>query len=395
MKISKPEIRQQENQLLSTVQVESLDGSSTLWYSVEKKFGDLLTDFSDAPLVALLIPAMANGEDIHISGTISERLFYNLSGPYQPYLQCFFPALRRVSIHPENVQARNQRASGVATGFSGGIDSYSILADHHYSRNVPEAFRLSHLFYNNVGSHGQGEEAERLFRERYARLAPVAERIGLPFIAVNSNLDSFYKKGLGFVKTLSQRNPSVPLLLQGGIVRCMYASGISFKEIAKGNPLNFSYFDLITFPMLSTEALDLFSVGSEYTRVEKTLRVAEIPDSYSTLNVCFSRDSAENCSVCSKCMRTLLTLEIAGLTDLYSASFDLNAYRRSRNKYIRSIFGSHDLYRREIIQFARERGYSFPFRLKLLARLDRLAENIQRLLIRTASRLKRAILGGR
>jgi hypothetical protein len=395
MKISKPEIRQQENQLLSTVQVESLDGSSTLWYSVEKKFGDLLTDFSDAPLVALLIPAMANGEDIHILGTISERLFYNLSGPYQQFLQCFFPALRRVNIRPENVQTRDQRASGVATGFSGGIDSYCLLADHHYSRNVPEGFRISHLLFGNVGSHGQGEEAERVFRERYTHLEPVAERIGLPFITVNSNLDSFYIKGLGFVRTIAHRNATLPLLLQGGIGRCMYASAIDFKEVARGDPHNANYYELIIFPLLSTEVLDLFSVGSEYTRVEKTMRVAEIPDSYSTLNVCFSRDTPENCSTCSKCMRTLLTLEIAGLIDLYSASFDLNAYRRRRNKYIRSIFGGHGPFNRDIIQFARERGFSFPFRLKVLARLEHLAENIQRLLIRTASKLKRAILGGR
>src|SRR5208337_3813778 len=124
MKISKPEILRQENEIISRVRVESSEGIENLWYSLDKKFGDFLTDFCDAPLIALLIPTMAKGEDVHVAGTISERLWYNVSGPYQRLLQHVIPSLRRIRIFPGEVQSRNQRAPGVATGFSCGIDSY-------------------------------------------------------------------------------------------------------------------------------------------------------------------------------------------------------------------------------------------------------------------------------
>jgi hypothetical protein len=388
MKISKPEILQQEKEIVFRVRVESSEGTETLWYSVEEKFVDFVTDFSDAPLVALLIPAMAKGEDVHLAGTVSERLWYNVSGPYQRLLQHVIPSLRRVKIFPEQVRARNQRASGVATGFSCGIDSYCVLADHHYS-DVPPGFRVTHLLFNNVGSHGSG--GERLFGERYARIAPVAERIGLPLIKVNSNLDTFYKKELDFLMTDTPRNASVSLLLQGGIGRYMYASAYSFADVFVGVSDSLTYSDTIALPLLATEVLDSFSVGSEQTRVEKTLRVAEIADSYGTLDVCVSPEKAGNCSECWKCMRTLLTLDIAKLIDRYSTSFNLDVYKHRRSEYIGSVLRSDNPLLREIVAFAKDRHYPFPLSSYLSAPLQyytSLAKRLSRLLLQAVRNLK-------
>ena len=66
MKISKPEILSQDDKIVYSVRIESSKGVNTLWYSLEKQFGNLITHFSDAPVLALLIPAMENSEDIYI-----------------------------------------------------------------------------------------------------------------------------------------------------------------------------------------------------------------------------------------------------------------------------------------------------------------------------------------
>src|SRR4028118_737543 len=203
MKISKPELAKQDN-FQYRVRVSFSEGTETLWYSLGEEYADLVSDRSDAPLVALLIRAMACGEDIHLDGTISERLYYNLSRSYQHVLRAVIPSLRLINIYPDNVQPATQRASGVATGFSGGIDSFSVLADHHYT-DVPTGFRLTHLLYNNVGSHEKG--GSRLFRERYEHIRPTAERIGLPFIAVDTNVSAFYS-GFKFQQTHTPRNAS-------------------------------------------------------------------------------------------------------------------------------------------------------------------------------------------
>jgi hypothetical protein len=113
---------------------------------------------------------------------------------------------------------------------------------------------------------------------------------------VNSNVDAFYGKGLGNQQTHTLRNASVALLLQGGIGRYLYASSYNFKNVFVGATYSMAYSDTIALPLLSTEVLDAISVGSEYTRIEKTLRVAEIPDSYGTLDVCVSPKKAGNCS---------------------------------------------------------------------------------------------------
>ena len=361
MHIHRPKIVKHGQTARYTVQVDHEDRARTLWYEVDAVHGDLISARADAALVALLIPAMIGGCDIHMEGTVSERLFYSVSRQCQALLQTVYPKLHRVNIYAEEVKPAERNAKGVATGFSGGIDSFSVLADHHYTP-PPPGFQITHLLYNNVGSHAEG--GERLFRQRYNRLKPAAERIGLPFIAVNSNVDAFYE-GIRFRKTHTFRNASVGLLLQEGISCFLYASGTDYSLIKTQETYDSAYFDPITLPLLSTEALDALSVGCEYTRVEKTLQVAGLEDAQEFLDVCIRDDNPSNCSTCWKCKRTLLTLEIAGLLDRFDNVFDLDAYRSVREKYLVSVLNSSEPLIQEIVEFANQQNYIFPFKARM------------------------------
>ena len=200
MIISNPDIIVKNGYLNYQVQVQFCGKTEILWYKLEEGYEDLVSDRSDAPLVALLIPAMSQGEDIKIEGTVSEKLIYNLSGPYQTVLKLIIPSLHCVKIIPSDVRPAHSTGQGVAMGFSGGIDSFSVLADHHNS-NVTDGFRVTHLLFNNVGSHGDDEKkSKRLFHRRYNRLKPLTEQMGLPFIAIDSNINSFYQD-FTFVKS--------------------------------------------------------------------------------------------------------------------------------------------------------------------------------------------------
>jgi hypothetical protein len=371
MIIGKPEIVPEAGQVVYRVGVESAVGKGSLWYSVPESFRDLVCGRSDAALAALLIPAMAKGEDIHVHGPLSERLLHNLSGRYQVLLKHVMPGLHRVGIVAEEVsQDPVAPARGVATGFSGGIDSYCALADHFFS-NVSERFKVTHLLYNNVGSHEPG--GEDLFRKRYQRLLPVAERLELPFVMVHSNLNSFYGAMLGFQQTHTPRNASVALLLQGGIGRFLYASTYPYSHAFVGPTYDKAYSDTITLPLLSTETLDAFSVGSEYTRVEKTMIVAELACSYGSLDVCVNENNTTgftNCASCGKCLRTLATLELGGLLDRYAAAFDLGRYRSRRDDYFADLFGSRNPFMQEIVAFAKERNYTWPLSYRVMRALD-------------------------
>ena len=283
---------------------------------------------------------------------------------YQKILKIILPSLQQINIYADDIKAASGNPLGVAAGFSAGVDSYCVLADHHYQKDIAPGFRLTHLLYNNTGSHGEG--GETLFKQRFQLLKPfVTEKIGLPFIAINSNLETFYQK-IRYIESHTIRNASIALLLQNGLKNYMYASAYSYQDVFIGSNY-ISYSDLIMLPLLSTETLNTFSVGSEYSRVDKTIKVAQIKDSWSTLDVCINDHIVENCSTCGKCMRTLLTLEIAGAINHYRNTFDLEAYYKKRNNYIASrIISDKSTYSKEIRKFAKDKDFKFPLSSKLL-----------------------------
>lgn len=364
----KPEITERDGTASYSVRVDSEQGVRKLWYRLGGEHAAMISERADAALCALLIPAMNAGEDIHVDGVVSERLYYNLSGMYQSVAKLVMPWLKQVRIRAEHVSPSMARSNGVATGFSAGIDSFCVLGDHHYADPVP-GYRLTHLLYSNVGSHGAGDGAERLFRERYERLKPTAERLSLPFIAVNSNLDEFYS-GMGFMQTHTPRSTSVAHMLQGGIGRFMYASSLRCADTFVGPSNGSARTEAVTLPLLSSDSLDAFSVGGQYSRVEKTRRVAEIADSYDSLDVCAKAVHAGNCSKCWKCARTLLTLEIAGYIDRYAGTFDLDTYNSARAEYMLKVLRSTELLELEIVQFARDVNFQMPLSTRIAARLD-------------------------
>ncbi|MEJ2053744.1 MAG: hypothetical protein P8X42_07470 [Calditrichaceae bacterium] len=390
MKISKPNIIEKENNLIYSVNVNDDSGSRELWYSIDHKYKNLVSDSLDTALTALLIPAMRAGEDIYLQGKISERLYFNSSKSIQTILAAIIPNLKIISIFPNDIQVGDQSAPGVATGFSGGIDSFNVLADHHY-RKQPKGFQFTHLLYNNIGAHTRG--GEKLFKERYDRLRETAEeKIGLPFIAVNSNLATFYHK-ISFGKTHTLRNASVAFLLKKGIGRFMYASTYQYHDIFIGSSKDLAYSDPVILPLLSTKTLDLISIGSESTRVEKTIKVAQIKDSYESLDVCIDVKGKNNCSTCWKCKRTLSTMEIAGVIKRYNKIFNRALYRKVRRDYYAEIILGKDYFLKEIKAFAKNEGFHFPFLtyVSVYTGIKHIRDFIKKI-IKIPPRLKRSIL---
>ena len=198
MRISAPAIISNRGQTTYRVEVSFCDTRKILWFTLSSKFESLLTHLLDGPLLALLIPAMAAGEDIQLDGSVSECLLRSVSGPIQHVLKRIIPQLHAIHVDARDVpQSPPARPSGVATGFSAGIDSFCTLADHYYFEKF-ENFKVSHLLFNNVGSHGSGAAGIQLFRKRNERLLPAVSKIGLPWVQIDSNLDDFYEKTLGF-----------------------------------------------------------------------------------------------------------------------------------------------------------------------------------------------------
>lgn len=351
--------------------------SAPLWFAVEPPWAEFLTsDRLDSFMLALLPSAMRLGMDLRVRGAVSERLFYNLSHHYSRILSLLSPGLHRVRILPDELVRTPLREGhgGVVTAFSGGVDSFAVFADH-YLGAVPATFRITHALNANVGAHGRTEESSALFRVRTERFRAVLDEWGVPLVRVDSNLHHIVHARTGLVpqldlaKTHPVRNAAAALVLQPLFGRYLYGSGYSYRDCHIGRRPDIAGADPAAMHLLSTETTESVSVGCQYTRVEKTARVADVMLARRHLDVCSKRLSRGNCSVCRKCARTLLTLEVLGRLEDFRDVFNLEKYRRVRSRHLVLALEGREPLLREIAQAIRARKFPVPLACRVSAAL--------------------------
>ena len=371
MLIKKPQAENAHGELLLRARVEIQGKDSECFYSVPEEYADFV-DVASANcfLVGLLYPALRHGEDIHVAGTVSARLLYNLNEYLIPLMVLCDSRLKRIKVTAEATSDRGcPESHAVGTGFSGGVDSFTTIHEH-LARPTPEGFRLTHLFFFNVGAHGiPKNENERLaierkFQARYEKLKPFPAEVGTPFVPVNSNIHLFHPWGHLEVATLA--TVSAVLFLQKGIRRYYLASaGHPYVHLwhylgSLRRPDDIAFLNPLLLPWLSTESLDLVDDGTFFDRSQKTALIADYEPATRYLNVCCNHDTLDtNCSICGKCCRTLLTLEVLGKLDAFRAVFDVDKYRReARRRFIAEtiVHADREMFFRHILDLARERN---------------------------------------
>lgn len=380
MKINKPIVSCFDDVAEYSVVVETSHETKKLWYRVNKNYADFISDKADTALLALILPAMLSGEEIHVSGSVSERLLYNISGPFQNLIRIVIPALKPITIKAEELNSSTQKAKGVATGYTGGIDSTSVIIDHT-SDSKPAGFRLTHLLYNNVG--GANSRDRDVFMARSSRLNRQASQYNLPLIITDSNLDSFYSKELGWQLTHAIRNTSVAYLFEKSIGRFYYASTYNYSSIKIQPSHDVGFIEPVLMPLLCKESLDIIPSGSESTRPEKTIKYLDHSLGHAKPLVCLKNrknPDAINCGACKKCKRTLLTIEVAGQLNRYERFFNMDAYRKNRKSYIVSVVMQQNAFDKEIVEFAKQNGFKLlsPSQLRYYRLKDAIKKGFNR-----------------
>ncbi|MDF1845242.1 MAG: hypothetical protein P1U77_27855 [Rubripirellula sp.] len=381
MIIHKPRYEVIDGEARIIADVQCLTGCASLRYSVDEKYASYLTTRLDGFLVGLLILAMKNGEDIELKGSVSPRLFYNLTNYYMEIVQHGNPRLKKVRIIPDQFEIAGDDEDGnsVVTGFSGGIDSWCCLAEHLSSSQIPNEYKLTHLISNNVGAHQAGsigdlDRQRILAKERFDLQKPVAEDLGLEFIRTDSNLGELLQ--MHSIQTHVPSNVSVVLQLQKLFSKFYYASCYHYTSSFIGPANDIAYADPAAVHLLSTESLECISSGCQHTRVEKTRIISGFSAAQKSLNVCLRplpQEGEANCSFCKKCCRTLLTLEVLGELDRFRGVFDLDRWGKIRLHYIFRVLRKNTGYfEREIKNFAAKEGrklHKWQGVLALIARL--------------------------
>ena len=323
-----------------SVAVDSSElGKTELWFSTLRKYEDYVCDSQyDAFFIGLLFPAMAYGEDIHIEGKVSKKLLFNVNHYVIPLIQSFSPKCKKIKVTATEVTNEDLAGDRVGTGFSGGIDSFCSIYDH-YELEEDSDYRINSFLFLNVGAHGSTDidKVRKKFKTCYEYLKRFPEELGLEFVPVDSNLYEFHP--WGHQKTHTLTSVSGIMFLQKTYGKYYYASAglnyeslissaVEYKDIDIG-----AFSDPILLPLLSTESLELIPDGNQYTRTEKTIHILDYEPIKRYLNVCVSGDDThENCSVCPKCCRTMMTLSSVNRLEDFNHLFDIEKYKRSAEK---------------------------------------------------------------
>lgn len=348
-------------------------GSRELWFSAPEKYEHgLCKNRLDGFLVGMIFPAMQCGENIHLEGCVSKKLLFNLNNYAIPLLMTFSSSAKRIRITADETTTEQLNCTGIGTGFSGGVDSFCTVYDRYELEKDPD-YKINSFLFLNVGSHGLGNtEEEQLFARtkfwnRHSYLSAFPNELGLDFIPLDSNLHSFHPWGHQLTHTLTA--VSGVLIMQNIYNKYYFAStGFSYLELLKFYEAylnrDVAIFDPTLLPLLSTESLALIPDGTQYSRIEKILHIIDYEPVRRYLNVCVGvQESPENCSVCAKCSRTLMTLKSIGKLDEFSYVFNIKKYKESAElRYVcQQVLLQHkDPFARAGINLAKEYGIKLP-----------------------------------
>ena len=273
---------------------------------------------SDAFLAAGLFPAMKEGVDLKIEGTVSPKLPHAIH-TIQDIVTSWFPGYTSISIETQvsnHTQATEQR--GVGVFFSGGIDSFYTLLKH---RDEITTLIFMHGFDIQLDKYEFRIRASKSVKE-------VATGFGKAFLEVETNLPEWLEKlSPRFIPAGGDAHgavlASIALLLSPQLKKIYIPSSYTYNNL---NPWG-------SHPMLdplwSSEDMEIVHDGCEATRVKKAAVVAQSEIAMENLRVCFFKpEGAINCEKCEKCLRSKANLRAVGALDrctTFKQDLDLEA----------------------------------------------------------------------
>ncbi len=367
MLIKQPQLIEINGKIRFGADIHKHGKTKFLWYSVDRQFQQYIEPLrSDSFLMALFVEAMHQQLDIEIEGVVSEKLLYNLQHYFMKIVLQTFPDSKPINIIAKQVsseqiikKAMGGVKSGTATGFSGGVDSFSVVLDHYQNDAFP-AYNLSYLVLNNVGS--------KMTPETFKRQRKVATELSIPLIRIDSNIDEHLSTN--FTTEHQLRNISAVMVLQGLITKYYYASSISYSDsliLADEDGLTNS--EPFNIHLLSTESLETTPSGSQYSRVEKTALIANNTIVQNYLDVCVNPQGDKNCSICAKCMRTQFTLELLGKLEAFDKVFYHAKYQKLLPYYLMQVLSEEGSLFQEILLLMKDKNYVVSFKTVLAAKV--------------------------
>jgi hypothetical protein len=327
---------------------KSTTQSERYWFEVQEDYADFLSQTGNPWLTCLLPLAVTFGEPLCINLPVDRVLFENAQKRMHIWKE-WYPHLHIVPIEAELMEpATHKKHRKKASLFSLGVDSYFSLLKYDEDAASSSVTPINDLIFiggfdNNLDRPGTFEKLQEIANK-------AASELGKRLIVISTNMryTRFKETDYSYLSQASILASALHAL-----------EGLEYKEVLL--PSSCSFQQLVPYGshpqtdvLFSTSLTKINHHGIEHDRVEKMQLVAQSDIAMQTLRPCWPLPSGENCRACSKCFRTMATLEILGALDKCTAfgksKLDLEALA---NVYLHKR-GS--IYFEEIGSFAKKSG---------------------------------------
>jgi hypothetical protein len=356
MIVYNPQHSYKDSKAIYSADIYFLKEKKELYFTIDKQFSFMLTKLSDPLLVSLLIPCMREKEKMTIMGSISRSLYENID-KIQDILCAVNPCLTKIEIEINNVVEEKQveESAPIISGFSAGVDAFVTFEDYFLKPKYNK--KITHFLFNNL-TYGRVKRNLKV-----KRIYEFKEECNFNLIETYTNFHHFYKpkKQIGFEQTHTIRNAAIAHFLGAAGNNFLYSSTFHKDLIEIKKYYDLSIVDNILLPLLSTKSIECESVGSEYTRLEKTLKVANIDYAHSYLDTCIGKPTNRfiNCGTCRKCTRALLTFELVNKEKLFKEVFNFSEWYKIRDLYIKELPDKEQLNDKELYLYIKENCKGF------------------------------------
>lgn len=277
------------------------------------------------PFVLLLfVYALHDSLDIVSDAPMTERLYYQLTSYQIPVMAQLIDEYHSISILCDLADEIEPVVDGRVAAFSGGVDSFYTVVAH--LDNECKNHNLTHLVFNNVGALTKNqEESERVFADKKAFLGAAADELGLPLVAINTNM-------LELLSDYDEVITSPDLFKNMG---CLCALKKLFKifywsssgeglDRFRVNYTDMDEYEAVNVSMVSFDYLPVYFFDFTASRLDKVRYIADHPVVQKYLSVC----DGMNDSMCFKCTRTMVELMAIGKLEQFDSVFDVAWFKK-------------------------------------------------------------------